>query len=159
MCLAYWLIKIWPSMVRNGKHFSTLQWKILSYHYDDVIMSAMASQITSPTFVYSSVYSGTVQRKHQTFASLAFVKEIHRWPVNPPHKWLVTRKMFPYDYVIVLDAVSLEIIFYIKSPVIRLGKVITWCWINIKSLPKLVVQEVLGPLLLTRINFDPSINK
>ena len=40
------------------------------------------------------------QRKHQSFASLAFVREIHRWPVNSPHKWPVTRKMFPFDDVI-----------------------------------------------------------
>ena len=42
-------------------------------HYNDVIMSAMASQITSLTIVYSTVYSGADQRKHQSSASLAFV--------------------------------------------------------------------------------------
>ena len=50
--------------------------------------------------VYSAVYSGTDQRKHQRSASLAFVREIHRWPVNSPHKSPVTRKMFPFDDVI-----------------------------------------------------------
>ena len=65
-------------------------------HYNDVIMGAMASQITSLTIVYSSVYSAD-QRKHQSSASLAFVKGIHRWPVNSPHKGPVTRKMFPFD--------------------------------------------------------------
>ena len=35
-------------------------------------------------------------KKHQSFASLAFVQGIHRWPVNSPHKWRVTRKMFPF---------------------------------------------------------------
>ena len=69
-------------------------------HYDDVIMTMLASQITSLTVVYSSVYSGVNQRKHQSSASLAFVREIHRGPVNFPHKWLVTRKMFPFDDVI-----------------------------------------------------------
>ena len=56
----------------------------LSYtvHYNDVIMSAMASQITSLTIVYSTVYAGADQRKHQSSASLAFVRGIHRWPVN-----------------------------------------------------------------------------
>ena len=57
-------------------------------------MSAMASQINSLTIVYSTVYSGADQRKHQSSASLAFVREIHRWPVNSPHKGPVTRKMF-----------------------------------------------------------------
>ena len=37
------------------------------------------------------------QRKHQSSASLAFVREIHRWPVNSPHKWPVTLKIFPFD--------------------------------------------------------------
>ena len=38
------------------------------------------------TIVYSAVYSGADQRKHESSASLAFVREIHRWPVNSPHK-------------------------------------------------------------------------
>ena len=71
-----------------------------AYHYDDVIMTMVASQITSLTVVYSIVYSGVNQRKHQSSASLAFVREIHRGPVNFPHKWPVTRKMFPFDDVI-----------------------------------------------------------
>ena len=70
-------------------------------HYCDVIMGAMASQITGLTIVYSTVYSGTDQMKYQSSASLAFVRGIHRWPVNSPHKWPVTRKMFPFDDVIV----------------------------------------------------------
>ena len=68
-------------------------------HYDDVIMTMLASQITR-SVVYSIVYSGVNQRKHQSSASLAFVWEIHRGPVNFPHKWPVTRKMFPFDDVI-----------------------------------------------------------
>ena len=63
-------------------------------------MSTMASQITSLTIVYSTVYSGANQRKHQSSASLAFVRGIYRGPVNSPHKWSVTRKMFPFDDVI-----------------------------------------------------------
>ena len=57
-------------------------------------MRTMASQITSLTIVYSAVYSGADQRKHQSSASLAFVRGIHQWPVNSPHKWPVTRKSF-----------------------------------------------------------------
>ena len=70
------------------------------YHYGDAIMDAIASQITSLTIVYSIVYSDADQRKHQSSASLAFVRGIHRGPVNSPHKWPVTRKMFPFDDVI-----------------------------------------------------------
>ena len=69
-------------------------------HYDDVIMSAIASQITSLTIVYSTVYSDADQRKYQRSASLAFVQGIHRGPVNSPHKWPVSRKMFPFHDVI-----------------------------------------------------------
>ena len=66
-------------------------------HYSDVIMSTMTSQITSLTIVYPIIYSGAYQRKHQSSASLAFVRGIHRWPVNSLHKWPVTRKVFPFD--------------------------------------------------------------
>ena len=72
-------------------------------HYDDVTMSGMASQISSLTIVYSTVYPGADQRKHQSPASLAFVRGIHRRPVNSPHKWPVTRKMFPFDDVIMIS--------------------------------------------------------
>ena len=71
------------------------------YHNCDVIMGAMASQITSLTIVYSTVYSDADQRKHKISVSLAFVRGIHRWPVNSPRKWPVTRKMFPFDDVII----------------------------------------------------------
>ena len=64
-----------------------------SYHYDDVIMGAIASLITSLTIVYSTVYSDADQRTHQSSASLAFVCGIHRGSVNSPHKWPLTRKM------------------------------------------------------------------
>ena len=47
-------------------------------HYNDVIMTTIASQITSFTVVYSIVYSGADQRKHQSSTSLAFVRGIHR---------------------------------------------------------------------------------
>ena len=77
----------WVKMVPSGAH------------QHDVIMSMMAPQITGLMIVYSTVYSGTDQRKHQSSASLAFVRGIHRWPVNSPHKGPVTRKMFPFDDV------------------------------------------------------------
>ena len=69
----------------------------LIIHYGDVIMGAIPSQITSLMMVYSTVYSDADQRKNQISASLAFVRGIHRGPVNSPHKWPVTRKMFPFE--------------------------------------------------------------
>ena len=49
---------------------------------------------------YSTVASDADQRKHQSSASLAFVRVIHRGLVNSPHKRPVTRKMSPFDNVI-----------------------------------------------------------
>ena len=71
--------------------FSALQWR----HNEREGVSN-----TRVTIVYSTVYSGADQRKYQSSASLAFVRGIHQWPVNSPHKWLVTRKMFPFDDII-----------------------------------------------------------
>ena len=73
---------------------------IICYHYGDVIMGTMAYHITGITIVYSTVYSGADQRKHRSSASLAFVRGIHRGPVNFPHKRPVARKVFPFDDVI-----------------------------------------------------------
>ena len=72
-------------------------------HYNDVIICPIASQITSLTIVYSILYTDADQRKHQSFSSLAFVRGIHRGPVNSPHKWPVTRKRFPFDDVIMSE--------------------------------------------------------
>ena len=97
---------MWFSSIRYQRHSAShphgirYMLPINLLHYDDVTMSLMASQITSLTGVYSTVYSGADQRKHQSSASLAFVRGIHRGPVNSPHKWPVTRKMFPFDDVI-----------------------------------------------------------
>ena len=72
------------------------------WHPSDVILSAMASQITNLAIVYSISYSGTNQRKHQSSASLAFVRGIHQWPVTFPHKGLVTREKTFDDVIIVV---------------------------------------------------------
>ena len=93
-------------LVENGQ--DTRNWnKSDSYlisHYTDVIMGTIASQITSVSIAYLTVSTGADQRKHQSSASLAFVRGIHREPVNSPHKWPVTRKMFPFDDVIMQSA-------------------------------------------------------
>ena len=74
-------------------------------HYDDAIMSAMASQIISLVSVQSAVYSRRKSKKTRS-ASLAFVRGIHRWPANSPHKGPVTRKLFPFDDVIMARGIS-----------------------------------------------------
>ena len=64
------------------------------FHYDDVIMTAMASQITSLMIVYSTVYSGAYQRKHRSSASLAFAWGIHRDRWIPGTKGQLRGKCF-----------------------------------------------------------------
>ena len=92
-------------------------------HYSDVIKGKMASQITSLTIVYSTVYSGSDQRKHQSSASLVFVLGIHRWPKNSPRRGPVTRKMFPFDDVIM----GISCIHKVWSrKVATVTKVFTW---------------------------------
>ena len=107
---------VWTCRLRNGGHFVQGRW------VKDVVVCRMAAilsqsqpvtmptlqwrhsgldSVTSLTIVYSVVYSDADQRKHQSSASLAFVHGIHRGPVNSPHKWPVTWKMFPFDDVIV----------------------------------------------------------
>ena len=64
----------------------------INIYYSDVMMDAVASQITSVSIVYSTVCSGTDKKIHQSSTSLAFVKGIHPSPVNSPHKGPVTRQ-------------------------------------------------------------------
>ena len=91
----------------------------LSCNFSDVIMSTMASQITSLTIVYSTAYSGPGERKHKSSVSLAFVRGIHRGLVNSPHKARVTRKLFPFDEVIMQHWYYLcSLLYYIELPYI-----------------------------------------
>ena len=94
-------------MDNNSALFQVMFWNptrrlaiIQTNHYYDIIMGAIASDITGLTSVYLTLRSGTDQRKHQSPTSLAFVRGIHRWPVNSPYKWPVTRKMLSFDDVI-----------------------------------------------------------
>ena len=68
-------------------------------HYSEVIMGMMASEINGVSIVCSTVCSGSDQRNLQSPASLAFVRGIHRSPVDSPHKEPVTRQMFPFHDV------------------------------------------------------------
>ena len=73
-----WSIFYNPDFLWPSTSLPYLEQVSLTYHYSDVIMGAMASQITSLTIVYSTVCPGADQRKHQSSASLAFVRGIHR---------------------------------------------------------------------------------
>ena len=90
------------------------------YHYNEVIMS--------PTIVYSAVYSRADQRKYQSSASLAFVMGIHRWPMNSPHKGPVTRKMFPFDDVIM--HMTITVMGYVYNHWGHWGQLASW---NLRS--------------------------
>ena len=72
-------------------------------HHDDVIMSSMASQITSLTNCLLNRLFGRRSKK-----TIAFVWGIHWWPTNSPHKGLVTRKLFPFDDVIMKPVWGIE---------------------------------------------------
>ena len=107
-------------------------------HYDDVIMSAMASQITSLANVYSSVYSGANQRKHRSSASLLFVWGIRRWLVNSSRQGPVMRKCFhlmtytfnlepiaSHSVCFIISGGDLEFYFVLHCPVFQSSTYIT----------------------------------
>ena len=89
----------WFTVAYYWTRWCLSKWPTRYQHHSDVKMGAMASQITSISIVYSTVCSGADRRRHQSSASLAFVRGIHRWPVNSPHQGPVTRKMFPFNDV------------------------------------------------------------
>ena len=78
-----------PVRVRYGVSFVDSNSDL---HYSDAIMGTMASQITGISIACSTVGSEADQRKHQSSASLAFVRGIHQWLMNSPHKGPVTGK-------------------------------------------------------------------
>ena len=102
-------------------------------------MSAMAPQITSLTIVNSTVYSGAHKIKHESSASLAFVRVIHRLAVNSPHKLPVTRKknsiwwrhheifyLFKADWLVRTHVSKLGYILFLKWFVACLTQAIIW---------------------------------
>ena len=116
-------------------------------HYGDVIMGLIASQITSLTIVYSIVYSDADQRKHRSSASLAFVRGIHRGPVNSPHKWPVTRRMFPFDDVIM-------VLLYFVVAIWGFPQYSMGC--NYLSLPKMSASATID--LVSAVPVDPHLS-
>ena len=80
-------------------------------------MSAMAYHITGVTTVCSTACSGADKRKHQSSASLVFVRGTHRSSVDSHHKGPVTRKILPFDDVIINDLIlgDNELLFFILT--------------------------------------------
>ena len=112
-------------------------------------MVAMASQITSLTIVHSTVYSNVDQRKHQSSAPLAFVRGIHRWPVNSSHKLSDTRKRFAFGDVIMtfeqciqaLNCCNFENTHY-ENSVVRSCQRIYWTWLR-SSNRVFIIQRIM----------------
>ena len=133
--LIYW--RIHSSLNLGWVNLYPVTWR--NSHYNDIIKGAIASQMTSLKIVYSTVYSDADQRNYQSSASLAFVRGIHRRPVNSPHKWPVTPKVFPFDDVI-MDELN-----YIQLYEEILG-VFSDCTLNItaweRSIPVLYVKKL-----------------
>ena len=98
-----WFICSYSQRLRQRHHDNHMSVQSCNCHYIDIIMGVMAPQITSLMIVYSTVYSGADQRKHQSSASLAFVRGIYRGPVNSPHKWPATQKIVPFDVIMIID--------------------------------------------------------
>ena len=111
-CGRIWLVRKWvhasttcfPKYIWSHalmfQSFSLVTNNMTTVHYSDVMISAMVPQTTGVSIVYWTVCSSADQRKHQSSTSLIFVRGIHRWSVNFPHKGPVTRNMFPFDDVI-----------------------------------------------------------
>ena len=89
-------------MTKNG---STALRYSLQWHHNE--RDGVSNHLS---IVCSSVCSGADQIKHQSSTSLAFVRGIHRWPVDSPHKGPVTRTIFPFDDVIIIAMMQLEYI-------------------------------------------------
>ena len=74
-----------------GGSVFTHKWHLMrhsQFHYNDVIMSVMASHLTSLTIVYSTVYSRRRSKKTSKLRVSGFCEG------NSPHKGPVMRKMF-----------------------------------------------------------------
>ena len=101
----------WWNLMRDISALLAPLYEGVVRHYSDVTMGVMVSQITSLAIVYSVVYSGADQRKHQWIHQW-----IHRWPVNSPHKWPVTRKIFPFDdFIMTISSLSITRNLYVPA--------------------------------------------
>ena len=100
--------------------------------YDDVKMGIMASQITSLMIVYSTVYSDKDQRKHQSYASQAYVWGIDWGAMNSLHKWPVKWKMFPFtDVIMITQMPGAKHVVRVKSIISNISMPAMRCWIHL----------------------------
>ena len=116
---------------------------LTTLHYNEIIMSAKLSQIIGASIVCSIVGSDADQRKLQSSTLLAFV----RWPVHSPHKRPITRKVFPFDDVIMLPKYSALSWRRVMCAIHTLHK---WIFVPRENLMKTPVTNATfwGPLLI-----------
>ena len=88
------ICKLWNPMLWVICCLLYLRAVMHTWQFSHIIMSAMSSQVTGVSIVYSNVCSGADQRQHSSSASLTFVRVVHRYPVKSPHKRPLTRKCF-----------------------------------------------------------------
>ena len=132
-------------------------------------MCAMASQITGVSIVCSTVCSGADQRKYRSSPSLAFVRGIHRCPVNYPHKGPVTRKLFPFDDVIIDRLFNLPLFTGCNNSmssmlgleIIGISKRIPWNMLNISVSDNSIEwhnwNEIFFQIELLELNYQAKI--
>ena len=77
----------------NKSHNSTSPWR---HNERDGVSNSPASRLFTQPFIQAHIK----EKKNQSSALLAFVRGIHRWPLNSLHIGPVTRKMFLFDDVI-----------------------------------------------------------
>ena len=125
-------------------------------------MVSMASQITSLTTVYSTVYSGADQRKHQSSVSLAFVRIVHRWipRTNGQYRWKCFHLMTSSwsiavpEFIVMTKLTSSHVRSPLPKKIYLLFQVIAW-WCQVKCWrSSMAPQSVAGTKELTQSSRD-----
>ena len=101
---------------------------LTNLHYNDVIMTTIASQITSLAVVYSTVYSDADKKKPSKLHVTGLCVGNSPWPVNSPHKGPVTRKMFPIDDVIMFHWIGFACVCVSSQRYIMINGVASWTY-------------------------------
>ena len=128
LCMCSWWLQISDMLVDMGMIGSTA-W---GPHYNDITTSVMVSQITGLAILYSTVYTSADQRKNQSSALPVFA-------VNSPHKGLLTRKMFPFD-----DVIMQKLYHYINDDTIEITlQQTTHNWYDINQITESVSFEAI----------------
>ena len=100
LVLWWWSKTLLPTVPLRQQDTIQITFKFGLAHYSDTTMGAMTSHITGVSIVCPTIWSGAHQRKHHSSASPTFVSGVQRSAVDSPHKGPITRKMFPFDNVI-----------------------------------------------------------